>query len=301
MGFFAVERPFGTRLGHVTFAASLAASLGSCHHEADAPRPRGSVPAACAVGGAPADDDALIAAVARCVHIPQLRLSDPRRDGIASQKPRRAQLGDDGTAVWISLRSDDDAAAPSLHGALLVWFDARRSEASWVAEPEGMGGDPTFVARVETLNGERVLVERLGGGSARACGFTPCDLPLRETEFVLLRRGTSLVSAGSYVTIDSGRHPDPHARMAQYGPEQLYRSFTSVVRFHDDRVDVHEDISWTWYDSRNLDIEIEWRAVRRATSTRVRSLRLRNDALVPVPAPEDGVPEESHPLHEAWR
>jgi hypothetical protein len=160
-------------------------------------------------------DAALPAEVARCVRLPpHLRLADARRDGVDFSAPHRAALGPDGTAVWLSLRSE--AAGPSWYGGLLLWIDAR-GRGAWQLEPDDVGV-PAFEARVESLAGERVLVEKMGG-MAMACAWdSPCDFPEERSERVVLRRDASLEQAGSYLVSGGEPREDAHAPRGKVRP-----------------------------------------------------------------------------------
>ena len=230
------------------------------------------------------DDAALVGALERCAH---LKLVTPLE---------RAPLGDDGLAVWAHPR--EDAASQPRH-ALLAWVDARRHAAATVVETwDAMR--PSFHGRVEVLAGNRVLVERAEplaqqATSSRWLGGAP-DL----FERVWLRRGDRLVLAGTYDVRRREARPDGDddgsSRTGE--PASLFRDSRSTVRFHEDRIDVHDEVTWTWDERCPRDIAIYWRGVRQATSTYDRAWVLQGDSLVEEPHRRDDVPKTSHAIEE---
>jgi hypothetical protein len=93
----------------------------------------------------------------------------------------------------------------------------------------------------------------------------------------------------------------PTPRAGRYGPEGLERTFTAAASFHDDRVDVREDVTWTWYESKRLSLDFAvTRHVRRGNSTRVRTLELRGSHLVALPVTADEPPTATVPVQEDW-
>lgn len=120
-------------------------------------------------------------------------------------------------------------------------------------------------------------------------------------ERVVLRRGASLEQAGTYLVGGGERREEPHPLVGKYGPERLVRAFSATTRFHDDRIDVREDVTWTWYESRPASIDFTfWRRVRRGTSARVRTLEPRGNRLVTLPVTPDEPPTATDPVKEEW-
>jgi len=133
---------------------------------------------------------------------------------------------------------------------------------------------PSLRARFDTLRGETVIVESL-----REPQFRPYALSSINWERVWLRRGHDLVLAGRYSLngeTDTGATPS--------GP---VRSFDAKTIFHGDRIEIREDVTWSWYRLSYSDIDGEQRSLLASVHTTYEhALVLRGDALEPDSPPE---------------
>lgn len=241
-------------------------------------------PDPCGGLGVLGDDAVLSASLQRCTQAP------------IGGHLARAPLGAGDFAVWVTL-SDADGGAPPPENVvanrrvLLARIDAKdgRVEA-WTIVDQPAEQVMAHRARVEQLAGSPVLVERLETVCLPSpAGPTPC--PPRER--VWLVRGSALVQGGTYAM--AGAEP----RGPKGGdPERGFE--TTDVRYHDDRIDLHDAVTWTWYERKYTDIlGFERRAVRQSTSTYDRSFVLRGATLTEDARPADS-PPEPHPVHDAW-
>ena len=240
-------------------------------------------PDPCAGLGA-GDDAALVVALERCT-----RLS-------FANAPHRAILaGSDGAVVWLTVRGEDGGAPPDSfvvdRRVLVAWLDTKHARvAAWSVADQPSSEMATFRARAETLAGEKVLVDTLEALlMPRPGGCAPCAW---TAERVWLVRGTTLKDAGRY----------PLKYTESRGPQLTdpERTSTSVPRFHDDRIDLHDDVTWNWYERKYTDMfGPERRAVRRSTSTYDRVFVLEGDALHDQPGPIDSAPSP-HPVSDGW-
>ncbi len=149
---------------------------------------------------------------------------------------------------------------------------------AWVTLPGSFSGSlvpggsvPLTAAmqvRFESLRGETVIVEGLTAGSTGPFGTTNTI----TSERVWLKRGTALVDAGLYRLSDDETERE----------KGLGRSFIAKTIFHGDRVELREDVTWTWFTSTYSDMNgYERITTATARSTYEHGLTLRGDKLEP--------------------
>jgi hypothetical protein len=135
---------------------------------------------------------------------------------------------------------------------------------------------PSLHARFDTLRGETVIVE---GVSSVNYAFVGMGSRTADWERVWLRRGHELVFAGAY----------PLSGEAETGtkPTDPVRSFVGKTIFHGDRVEIREDVTWSWYRQTYSDIEGEHGILLASTKTTYEhAWVLRGDKLEPDAPPE---------------
>lgn len=128
---------------------------------------------------------------------------------------------------------------------------------------------PAMHARFDTLLGETVIVDTL---TTQIYGFNLGAVQI-PWERVWLKRGKTLVEAGRYAlaSLTDGEKSTEPTRKA-----------SAKALFHADRVELREDVTWTWYKTTYSDINGEERVeTARVTTVFEHGFTLRGDKLEP--------------------
>ena len=188
----------------------------------------------------------------------------------AATEPLRVAFGTGSELVSVDTLAADGSARRLIAvvespPTLRAWTDAP-------AAPPALGAPlPAMRARYDSLGGEAVIVEGLTTTGFNVTGTN--GLIIVQWDRLWLLRGQRLVEAGRWALNgeEEGKKPN--------GP---VRSFTAKALLHGDRVEVREDVVWSWYSYSYTNAEGERRDLQASVATTfVRGFTLRDDKLVP--------------------
>lgn len=163
---------------------------------------------------------------------------------------------------------------------LMAFIDSPPMLAAWTIgdkSPPNYSGlpSPALTARFDTLRGETVIVEGL---SSNTLGMPGSGLVTPMAwERVWLRRGHDLVDAGRYAL--SGETPGK--------ADDPVRAFEGKALFHGDRIELRENVTWSWYRTSYSDVDGYQRTLlARTTTTYEHGFTLKGDKLEADVVPE---------------